>query len=79
MTIREFSDKYRVPYSIVYESTYKVPSISTMRKDREYPEQELFTEVNRIITKRLEKHSKLYHQTQKMLISLNSIKRMEEI
>ena len=77
MTIKEFADKYGIPYSIVYEATYKVPYISTMRKDREYPERELYKDTNRIITQRLEKHRKLFHQTQKMLISLKSIKRMD--
>ena len=59
MTIREFADKYDIPYHIVYESTYKVQTVSTMRKDREYPEKELFTEVRSLVNERLKYHREL--------------------
>ena len=70
MTIKEFADKYNVPYHLVYESTYKVPSYSTIRKEREYPEDGLFRETERIIEARLEKHGKMYRQALDAFINL---------
>ncbi len=77
MTIKEFSHKYGVPYHIVYEATYKVPAISTMRMDREFPEDGLYKEVERVISSRMEKHRKLYHKAQKQFISLQTVKKLE--
>ena len=75
MTIREFSDKYSVPYNLVYEATYKVPCYSTMRKDREYAEDALFDEVDRLLTLRMDKHRKLYSQSQRAFIRMNAVRR----
>lgn len=70
MTIKEFAEKYNVPYHLVYESTYKVPSYSTIRKDREYPEDGLFRETERIIEARMNKHKKLYQQARQAFVNL---------
>lgn len=77
MTIKEFADKYGVAYNIVYEATYKVPCYSTMRKDREYSEEKLFKEVDALLTARMEKHRKLYHQTQRAFIRMNAVRKGE--
>lgn len=77
MKIKEFAHKYGIPYHIVYESTYKVPRID--REEFEYPEDKLFDAVNSIIKQRMEKHSNLFHQEQKMFINMNTIKRLEEL
>jgi hypothetical protein len=70
MTIKEFAEKYDVPYHLVYESTYKVPSYSTIRKDREYPEDGLFRETERIIEARMNRHKELYQQARKAFMNL---------
>lgn len=70
MTIKEFAEKYKVPYHLVYESTYKVPSYSTIRKDREYPEDGLFRETERIIEARMNRHKELYQQARKAFMNL---------
>ena len=41
MTLKGYAQKYKVPYHIVYESSYKVQPISTWIRDRDYPENEL--------------------------------------
>ena len=79
MTIREFSDKYGIPYGIAYEATYKVPSYSTLQKDREYPEDQMFAEAERIISARMKKHRGQYEKAKKYIISLHSAKRKELI
>ena len=79
MTIREFADKYGIPYHIVYEATYKVSAISTMRRDREYPEDKLFDATDELIQTRVEKHKRLMSQAHRMFINLHSTKEMEVV
>ena len=78
VTIKEFANKYGVPYNIVYEATYKVPCYSTMRKEREYSEDALFEEVDRLLTARMDRHRKLYHQTQRTFIRMNAVRKGEQ-
>lgn len=73
MTLKEFAQKYDVPYHIVYEASYKVPAISTMRKDREYPEKELFLEVRRVVTNRISRHRDLTRKQAEILDHLRGI------
>lgn len=70
MTIKGFSEKYNVPYHIVYEATYKVPAVSTMQKDREYPEDDMHREVRSIVNSRLSFHME---KARKLSVILNSL------
>lgn len=62
MTIKEFSQKYRIPYHTVYEATYKVKPESTWLHDRDYPEEGLRDELLKIADQRIEKHRRLMEQ-----------------
>lgn len=53
MTIKEFSDKYRIPYNIAYKASYVVKPAETFRCDKEYDEQELRTETVKYAKARL--------------------------
>ena len=44
MTIKEFSDKYQIPYNIAFKASYVVHPVETFRRDKEYNEQELYNE-----------------------------------
>ena len=77
MTIKEFANKYGIPYHIAYEATYRVKTISTMRRDREYPEDELFNAASDLIEARINKHTKLVSQANKAFISLHSTRAKE--
>ena len=44
MTIKEFSDKYQIPYNIAFKASYVVKPVETFRRDKEYNEQELYDE-----------------------------------
>ena len=41
MTIKEFSEKYNIPYNMAYNASYGVKPVSTVLRDRDYPEEEL--------------------------------------
>ena len=56
MTLKEFSNKYQVPYATVYEASYKVHPLTKDQKDREWPEKELLTETHRLVCKRIKFH-----------------------
>lgn len=73
MTLREFSDKYKIPYHIVYEASYKVPVVSTLRKDREYPERPLYREVENIVNERINRHRDLLKKQEEIMDKLRSV------
>lgn len=56
MTINEFSAKYGIPYHLVYEASYRVNPVEPDIRDRDYPEDILFSETHRIVTARIKKH-----------------------
>ena len=62
MTLKGYAQKYKVPYHIVYESSYKVQPISTWIRDRDYPENELTEAILEIADERIEKYSRLIAQ-----------------
>lgn len=53
MTIKEFADKYQIPYNIAYKASYVVRPMSAFRCDKEYDEQELYDETLRYVRSRL--------------------------
>lgn len=53
MTIKEFSDKYQIPYNIAYKASYVVKPFETMKSDKEYNEQSLYNETLQYINARL--------------------------
>ena len=56
MTIRQFSDKYGVPYPLAYGASYQVKPIATMTRDRDYPESEMYAAVEQLLTRRINYH-----------------------
>jgi len=63
MTIKEFSQKYGVPYRIVYESTYLCKPCSSVLRDKEYNEQDLLRAVMSVIDGRMSKQRKVLDET----------------
>ena len=55
MTIKEFSDKYDIPYHIVYDATLGVKPLASVYHNREYVEDELFSNVTAVIRQRIER------------------------
>ena len=41
MTIKEFSEKYDIPYNMAYNASYGVKPVSTALRDRDFMEEEL--------------------------------------
>ena len=75
MTVNEFSDKYDVPYHIVYEATYKIQPISPARRDREFHEKDMFRSVKEIAEKRFTKHKRLAKKQIEILENLKKVVR----
>ena len=56
MTCKEFANKYDIPYHIAYAATYKVKPVSSMIRDRDYPEKELLNAVRKMLEQRIRKN-----------------------
>ena len=52
MTVKEFSEKYDLPYNIAYKATYVVKGYGEMQ-DRNYDEKDLLNETIRYARSRL--------------------------
>lgn len=71
MTLKEFTEKYNVPYSVAYNATYNVKYYTTMRKDREYDEQELHAEAVRQTEDKICRYGDLLERQIEILDKLN--------
>ena len=78
MTIKEFSDKYEIPYSIAYEASYKVSPVGTMTREKDFPEGELFEAADKLLQKRMQYHTKLIRDAQIAYVNMHNKKRLEE-
>ena len=72
MTIKEFSDKYGIPYHIAYEASYKVQPVGTFIRDKDFPEDLLFAETKRIVQKRAKKHMELMNACLRAEMNMNN-------
>ena len=68
MTIKEFSDKYDVPYYLAYEASYKVRPV---RRDKDFPEDELFAETKSLIHRRYERHRQQMNICMRAEVNMN--------
>ena len=57
MTIKEFADKYDVPYPLVFDASYSLTPDKKSGKN-EYSERELYRNAMLIINDRVEKYAK---------------------
>lgn len=56
ITVKEFSDKYDIPYTIAYQATYRIKR--NYDYERMYPEKELFYAMHEIVGERIQKITK---------------------
>ena len=75
MTIKEFADKYDVPYHIAYEASYKVTPVGTLYRDKDFPEDDLFVETDKLLEIRMRKHANLMRSAQMAYVNMHNIKR----
>ena len=69
MTVKEFSEKYDLPYNIAYKASYVIHGYGQMR-DRNYDEQELKEETIRFAKSRLKVLKMQYEQYRTALLNL---------
>ena len=75
MTAREFSEKYDIPYSTVYEGTYGVPSTENEfdGRVREYDELRLLRSVIKLYRTRKERAERIVNDADKCLNRMRKI------
>ena len=54
MTIREFAKKYEISYHLAWEASYDVKPVSTITRDKDFPEDELYHSVMRILSSKIQ-------------------------
>ena len=79
MTIKEFANKYRVPYHVAYNASYKIKPYASMERDKDFSEKELFEETKKMLESRLKKHHKLCCQYQLAIDNLEVKYEMSEV
>ena len=68
MTNNEFSEKYNIPYHIVYQASLVICPPTDIVRDPDCPEQEMYKVVWDILHKRFSKHAKQANDTKQLLI-----------
>ena len=58
MTIKDISEKYDIPYNIVYEATVGVKAEPGMKRDREYPVQPVLENVRKNVSQKIGKYER---------------------
>ena len=72
MTIREFSEKYNIDRTFVYNATVHCTCIDNFYTNRQYAEQDLLAAVRKEIMKRVDKHRTAMEKAENMLRVLNN-------
>ena len=62
MTKKDFARKYELSYGIVYEASYDIKPVATLTRDFDYNEEQLFSAVCDMMTRRIAKHRKKAEQ-----------------
>lgn len=58
MTIKGFAEKYEIPYSLAWQASCNVTPVATMTRNTDYPEEEMYREVQHILNERSLEHGK---------------------
>ena len=74
MTIKGFANKYGIPYSIAYQASFEVHPVSTMIRDRDYPEGDLYRATKKLLAKRIEDKQKQVAENQRLLAQMKGRK-----
>ena len=77
MTIKEFANKYGIPYHVAYNATYHVKPISNLVRDRDYLEEDLFTATSKDIEARINRLQGKLSQANRDFINLHSTRAKE--
>lgn len=56
MTIKEFAEKYMLPYKLAYEASYKVNPVESDIRLKDFPESDLLAEAKRLVNTRIDAH-----------------------
>ena len=62
MTCKEFATKYNIPYHIAYAATYMVKPVSSMLRDRDYPEDAMLDAVRKMLQQRIKKNKAILEE-----------------
>lgn len=67
MTIKEFSEKYEIPYYIAYNATVGLKPVASILRDKDFIEAELFRNVDRMLNDRADRKADELSRIEHML------------
>jgi len=73
MKVKDFAEKYGVPYQVAYASTWLMKPDFRMRRDRQYDEQAMKDAVTELLSQRIKRHQSEVEKNQRLLERLNAV------
>lgn len=71
MKVKDFAEKYGVPYQVAYASTWLMKPDFRMRRDRQYDEQAMKDAVTELLSQRIKRHQSEVERNKKILAKMN--------
>jgi len=75
VTIKAFAEKYKITYCQAYELSYGVEPVSTMVRDKDFPEEELFENLVAFYDKQQFEGERAVVRAKKRLAEINRIRK----
>ena len=75
MTIKEFSQKYEIPYYIAYNATVGLKPVASILRDKDFVEAELYRNVNRMLNDRADRKADELNRIERMLTVMEKKKK----
>lgn len=73
MTIKEFSDKYKVPYKIVFDSSFPLKPYTSYGERKQYDEEDLICAVLSTLHKKRDKAREVFTKASRMITEVLEI------
>lgn len=71
MTVKEFSEKYGVDYSTVYNATWLIHSTTMSLRYKQYDEAELMKATKTVVNNRISRHKKELEKAEEIMNKLS--------
>lgn len=67
MTIKDISEKYKVPYNLAWEATMGVQPFASIWRDKDFPEKEVVKNIKALLKQRIDTRQKYVEEAERML------------
>jgi len=75
MTMKEFARKYDIPYPVVYKASFRVHPVSSVKREKDYPEEDLLRETERFANQRIKECKRYISEYQDVIDKIKTKKK----